>query len=144
MYNFIQNWNKNDLHKSILLDTLKEYCIICPHNCRDVLFIFIVIWAEQGTLWCNNIPLLATNDMPQPGCVCYASVCCHSLCMLILSKTELRSVCMDVYCTSEQGVSGGLMQWEKACVPFECWHANLCKLLDFSVCCQLYTLQTVR
>ncbi len=88
----------------------------------------MVVWAEQGTLWCNNIPLLATNDMPQPGCVCYTPICCHSLCTLIL-----KSVCMDVHCTNEPrtSLSGRLMQRGKACVPFECTHANLSKLSDF-------------
>lgn len=45
------------------------------HNYMDVLHMFMTLQSEQGTSHSNFIPLLTTNDMLQPGCVCCASVC---------------------------------------------------------------------
>ena len=45
------------------------------HNYMDVLYMFMTVQKEHGTSHSNFIPMLATNDMLQPGCVCCASVC---------------------------------------------------------------------
>lgn len=48
------------------------------YNYRDVLYMCTVVWVEQGAPHSHYdaivIPLLATNDMTQPGCVCYTSI----------------------------------------------------------------------
>lgn len=95
------------------------------HNYRDVLYMFMGVWGEQGTphSHCDVTfipPLYHRWHAPTWLRMLYLYVSFNATPFVrrYRLKTKPRPVCLDVYCTCEQGTSpsAGLTQWGNACV----------------------------